>query len=344
MVVTIKDIASRAGVSMTTVSRVLNKRESGISIREETRLKILTIADELGYRPNMMARALRGNRSLLIGVLAQNITSLFHSQILLGVNTAAVERGYRVFLGHVQRKVDIAVDYSSMFEQSQTDGILIIGELSGDREAFKVLAQQHRHIVTISDRLTDHHFPGVYSDSIIGTQLAMDHLYELGHRRIVCMTDLNLRDGQIRADTYERYMYERGLSDTARVIITPRSFQGGLETGLRFFADFEGDDKPTAIFAATDSIAIGLLQATFQSGIRIPDQLSIVGFDDIDFAAFTIPPLTTVRQAGSELGQVGANLLIDMIEQGSEQLNLEDVVLTPTFIVRQSTSAPQHKG
>jgi LacI family transcriptional regulator len=341
MVATIKDIADRAGVSMTTVSRVLNKRESGVPIREETRVKILAIAAELGYRPNMMARALRGNRSLLIGVLAQNITSLFHSQILLGVNAAAIERGYRVFLGHVERQVDVAIDYGSMFEQSQTDGILIIGELKGDPDAFKILAQQHRHIVTISDRLTDHHFPGVYSDSNIGTQLAMNHLWELGHRRIVCMTDPNIRDGQIRADAYERYMRERGFGDAAQVIVTGRSFQAGLETGLQFFNTLHGNDNPTAIFATTDSIAIGLLQAAFQLSIRVPDQVSIVGFDDIDFAAFTIPPLTTVRQAGRELGQVGANLLIDMIERASEQPKLEDIVLTPTFVVRQSTAAPK---
>src|SRR5690606_26769545 len=174
MPVTLKDIAGRAGVSITTVSRVLNGRESGVPIREETRRRIFSIAAEMGYRPNLLARGLRGSHSFLIGVLAQNITSLFHNQIIAGLNDAAVERGYRVFLGDVRRTVDIALDYGSMFEQSHADGILIVGELSGNQAAFDLLARQHRYIVTISDRLTEHQFPGVYSDTSLGTQLAMD--------------------------------------------------------------------------------------------------------------------------------------------------------------------------
>lgn len=338
MSVTLKDIAARAGVSITTVSRVLNGRESGVQIREETRQRITAIATEMGYRPNLMARALRGSQSLLLGVLAQNISSLFHSQILVGLNAAALERGYRVFLGHVQRAVDIAVDYSSMFEQSHADGILIIGEFTGDREAYDVLARQHRHIVTISNRLTDHKFPGVYSDSALGTRVAMDHLWGLGHRQIVCMTDTNLQDGQLRAEAYRRYMREHGAGDAARIIVTSRSFQSSFETSRKFFAEVGRKPKPTAVFAATDSIAIGMLQAAFHSGITIPDQLSIVGFDDIDFAAFTIPPLTTIRQAGVQMGHVGASLLIDMIEHQKHSSEVDDIVLTPALVIRQSTS------
>jgi DNA-binding LacI/PurR family transcriptional regulator len=339
MSVTLKDIADRAGVSITTVSRVLNGRESAVQIREETRKRIFSIAAEMGYRPNLIARALRGSPSFLIGVLAQNITSLFHSQIIVGLNEAAVEHGYRVFLGHVQRTVDVALDYGSMFEQSHADGILIIGELSGNREAFDALARQHRYIVTISDRLPDHNFPGVYSDTTLGTQLAMDHLWQLGHRRIVCMTDTGLQEGKLRAEVYERYMHEHGAGDMARIIFTSRSFQSSFETGQKFFAEAGGDQKPTAIFAATDSIAIGLLQAAFQSKISIPDQCSIIGFDDIDFAAFTVPPLTTVRQAGVQMGHVGASLLIDMIEQEQDHSQVDDIILTPSLIVRQSTGA-----
>jgi LacI family transcriptional regulator len=339
MPVTLKDIADQAGVSITTVSRVLNGRESGVQIREETRQRIFSIAAELKYRPNSIARALRGDQSFLLGVLAQNITSLFHSQIIAGLNQAAVEHGYRVFLGHVQRAVDVALDYGSMFEQSHADGILIIGELSGNQEVFDALARQHRYIVTISDRSTDRQFPGVYSDSTIGVQIVMDHLWELGHRRIVCMTDTSLQEGKLRAEAYHQYMQEHSVGDDAQIIVTARSFQSSFETGHKFFAQNRGEPKPTAIFAATDSIAIGLLQAAFQSGITIPDQLSIIGFDDIDFAAFTVPPLTTVRQSGIQMGHVGASLLIKMIEQGRDSSSVQDVILTPTLIVRQSTTS-----
>lgn len=141
MVVRLKDIAAQAGVSTTTVSRILNGRDTGIPIREETRQKVIALAAEMGYRPNIMARALRGSHSTLLGVIAVNITSLFHTQILRGINDTAVRRNYRVFLGHVQRDADIALDYGTMFEQSHADGILIVGELLGHAEAVDVLAQ-----------------------------------------------------------------------------------------------------------------------------------------------------------------------------------------------------------
>jgi DNA-binding LacI/PurR family transcriptional regulator len=339
MIVTIKDIAERAGVSTTTVSRILNGRESGVPIREETRQKVLSIATELGYRPNIMARALRGSRSLLIGVLAQNITSLFHSQILRGLNDVAVKRAYRVFLGHVQQQVNIAVDYGSMFEQSHADGILIVGELAGDEDTLETLLRQHQYVVGVSDRVDRRTFPGVYADSNLGTRLALDHLWELGHRNVICVADPKLQDARLRAEIYQHYMAERGAEDNMRVIHTARSFQASYDTGLDIFANLAALNQPTAIFAATDAIAIGLLEAAYQSHLTVPDEMSIVGFDDIDIAAFTIPPLTTIRQSGFEMGQVAANLLLDMIEQRLDSAQVEDVVLSPTLVTRQSTAA-----
>jgi LacI family transcriptional regulator len=339
MTVTLKDIARRAGVSTTTVSRILNGRESGVPIREETRQKVLALASELGYKPNIMARALRGSRSSLIGVLAQNITSLFHSQILRGLNDVAVRRAYRVFLGHVQQQVNIAVDYGSMLEQSHADGILIVGELAGDEDTLETLLHRHRYVVGVSDRIDRRAFPGVYADSIWGTRLAMDHLWSLGHRHIVCVADPKLQDARLRADVYQQYMVEHDAEGYLRVIHTPRSFQSSYETGLEIFANLRALGQPTAIFAATDAIAIGLLEAAYQSRISVPHQISVIGFDDIDIAGFTIPPLTTIRQSGFDMGQVAANLLLDMIEQRADSTQVEDIVLAPTLVTRQSTAA-----
>ena len=339
MAVTIKDIAQRAAVSTTTVSRILNGRKSGLPIREETRQNVLSIAAELGYKPNIMARALRGSRSSLIGVLAQNITSLFHSQILRGLNDVAVKRAYRVFLGHVQQQVEVAVDYGSMFEQYHADGILIVGELAGDEEALETLLHQHRYVVGISDRISRRTFPGVYADSVVGTRLAMDHLWSLGHRNILYVADPRLQDARLRAEVYEHYMGAHDAGENIRVIHTSRSFQASYETGMDIFANLAALNHPTAISAATDAIAIGLLEAAYQSRISVPDQISIVGFDDIDIAPFTIPPLTTVRQSGFEMGQAAATLLLDMIEQHLDSATIEDVVLAPSLVVRQSSAA-----
>ncbi len=340
MAVTLKDIAEQAGVSTTTVSRILNGRESGVPIRDETRQKVLAVAAELGYRPNIMARALRGNRSSLIGVIAQNIASRFQSQILRGLNEEAARWGYRVFLGHVQRQVDLAVDYGSMFEQSHADGILIIGELEGDQETLDMLTGRHRYVVGVSDRVSRRSFPGVYGDSVTGTQLAMEHLWALGHRHIACVADLSLQDGQLRLEVYQQFMQERGAADKVQVFQTSRSFEASTQAGRCIFETVAEADRPTAIFATTDAIAIGLLQAAYQTGISISRQLSVVGFDDIDIAAYTIPPLTTVRQSGFEMGQAAANLLLEMIEREQNSADVEDVILEPTLVVRQSTAAP----
>jgi DNA-binding LacI/PurR family transcriptional regulator len=340
MAVTLKDIAERAGVSTTTVSRILNDRVTGVPIREETRQKVLSIAAEMGYRPNIMARALRGSRSSLIGVITQNISSRFHSQILRGINDAAVQRSYRVFLGHVARQVDLALDYGSMFEQSHADGILIVGELQGDQEAFNRLLHQHRHVVGVSDRVSRRYFPGVYGDSVGGTLLALEHLWELKHRNIVCVADPSLQDSKLRADVYSRFMREHEAGDRIRVYMTSRSFEASTQAGREIFASFGGAGQPTAIFATTDAIAIGLLQAAYQMRISVPQQVSIVGFDDIDIAGFTVPPLTTVRQSGAEMGYRAAALLIDLIEEDRDGAEIEDIVLESKLVVRQSTAAP----
>jgi LacI family transcriptional regulator len=340
MSVTIKDVAERAGVSTTTVSRVLNGRESGLPIREETRIKVLSIAAELGYRPNLMARALRGSRTALIGVLAQNITSLFQSQILRGLNEVTGQRAYRVFLGHVYRQLEVAVDYSSMFEQSHVDGILIIGELAGDEAALQTLLRQHRYVVGVSDRSERRSFPGVYGDSVVGTQLALDHLWELGHRRIISVTDPSLADTRLRREVYKRYMKEHDAEDFMRIVPTTRSFEASFKTGMDIFANLDALGRPTAMIASTDAIAVGLLQAAYQSHVRVPDQISIVGFDDLDIAPYTIPPLTTIRQSGVTMGQMAATLLMDMIEQERDGTQVEDIVLTPTLVVRESTALP----
>lgn len=299
----------------------------------------MAVAAELGYRPNSIARALRGSRSSLVGVIAQNITSRFHSQILRGLHDVAVKRAYRVFLGHVERNVNIAADYGSMFEQSHADGILIVGELQGDQEVWETLTGRHRYVVGVSDRTTRRSFPGVYSDSVLGSNLAMDHLWSLGHRNIICVTDPALQDGQLRADVYSRYMHEHGVAEHICIYLTPRTFESSTETGREIFSHFTRAAHPTAIFATTDAIAIGLLQAAYQTGVSVPQQISLVGFDDIEYASVTIPPLTTIRQSGFEMGQAAANLLLDMIEQERERSEIDDVVLTPSLVVRQSTAA-----
>ena len=337
--VTLRDVASRSGVSVTTVSRILNGRETGVPIREATRERVLVAATDLGYKPNLLARALRGSRSSLLGVIIRDVSDPFHTQVLRGVNEVARSRGYRLFLGHVDWSPDVAAVYGSMFEQSHADGILILGDIAGGDATLDDLASHHAHVVGVSDRAGPRPVPGVYVDNEQGTLLALEHLWSLGHRSIVCVVDERMADGPFRAEVYESFMRDRAVGDRARTYRTTQPDpEPGYRLGRELFAHLDRPNRPTAVFAASDTIAIGLLQAAFQAHVVVPDQLSIVGFDDIDIASFTIPPLTTISQAGVEMGRTSANLLLDMIEDRVGPDGIADIVVVPSLIVRQSTA------
>ena len=338
--VTLRDVAHASGVSVTTVSRILNGRESGVPIRDETRQRVIRTAEELGYRPNLLARGLRGSRSTLLGVIARDITDPFHIQILKGINGAALSRGYRLFLGNVDYRSEEALAYGSMFERSHADGIILIGDIKGGEAADAEIARHHQNLVGVTDRTERRPFPGVYADSEAGTLLALEHLWELGHRAIMCVSDVRTADGRLRIDVYERFMRERGAVDGIQVQVTDQETDLAYELGQRIFARPADPAASTAIYAASDTTAIGLMQAAHQAGIVIPRDLSIVGFDDIDVAPFTIPPLTTISQEGIAMGEAAVELLLDMVEGGKDRAEVEDRVLMPRLVRRGSTEAP----
>jgi DNA-binding LacI/PurR family transcriptional regulator len=339
--VTLRDVAQRSGVSVTTASRIINGRESGVPIRDETRERVLTAAAEMGYKPNLLARGLRGSRSSLIGVIARDVSDPFHIQVLQGINEVTRARDFRLFLGHVDYRPDVALTYGSMFERSHADGILVLGDLADGDRTFGDLTMQHRFVVGVSDRVEPGQFPGVYSDSVTGTGLALDHLWALGHRRITCVSDPGTADQRQRVSLYRTFMAEHGAGDTAISHQTSQPDPGpSYELGRRLFADPGSPAAPTAIYATSDTIAIGLMQAAYQARVVVPDQVSIVGYDNIDIAAYTIPPLTTVSQAGVEMGREAAALLLDMIEADRDVEQVRDVIIQPTLVVRESTAPP----
>ncbi len=164
--------------------------------------------------------------------------------------------------------------------------------------------------------------------------LALNHLWELGHRRIVCVFDPGTADQRQRAELYEWFMADRGRGrgSIASYQDDAAGPGAGYRLGRELFAEPDSADAPSAIFATSDTIAIGLMQAAYQAAVVIPDRLSIVGFDNIDIAAFTIPPLTTVSQSGVEMGRTAATLLLDMIEHDRAADEIEDIVVQPTLV------------
>lgn len=337
MAITLRDVAERSGVSITTVSRILNDRETGVPVRDSTRKRILAAASELGYKPNLLARALRGSRSSLLGVIFRDISDPFHIQILRGINDVAQAKDYRLFLGHVDYRPDVAVAYGSMFEQSHADGIIVIGDLEAGEPAMEQLAHQHRYTVGVTDRTGRKGIPGVYGDSRQGTLMALEHLWQHGHRSIICVSDARTDDGRLRTELYEQFMHDRGAGDHIRSYITDQELEPSYRLGSRIFADIAARrEQPTAIYATSDSTAIGLLRAAFDADVKVPEQISMIGFDDIDMAAFTIPPLTTISQSGVEMGRRAAELVLKMIDEDLDPAEVDDVVIAPLLVERQS--------
>jgi DNA-binding LacI/PurR family transcriptional regulator len=340
----LRDVAHASGVSITTVSRILNHRESGIPIREDTRERVIRTAAELGYHPNLLARGLRGQASTLLGVIARDIADPFHIQILQGINAAAVKRGYRMFLGNVDYHPEEALAFGSMFERSHADGIILIGDIRGGESAADSIASQHRYVVGVTDRTGPRAFPGVRVDNEAGTIAALEHLWGLGHRAIMCVSDARTADGRFRIEVYQRFMRDRGEADRIEVQVTDQETALAFELGTRLFARPLERIETTAIYATSDTTALGLMQAAFRASIPIPDRLSIVGFDDIDVAAFTIPPLTTVSQHGNRMGWEAVELLIALIDGGPTGPVPDDRVIVPTLVVRGSTTSVPSSG
>jgi DNA-binding LacI/PurR family transcriptional regulator len=342
--VRLRDVAEASGVSVTTVSRILNGRESGVPIREDTRERVIRTASEMGYRPNLLARGLRGSSSSLIGVIARDIADPFHIEIIKAINAAAMAREHRLFLGSADHSTEEAVAYGSMFERSHADGIILVGDIEGGEPAIDAIASQHRYLVGVTDRTSRRRFPGVYEDNTAATLLALEHLWSLGHRAILCVSDVRTAAGRLRIEVYERFMREHGATDDIEVQVvvqgTFREAELPFELGQRLFARPAEQFKHSAIFAASDTTAMGLMQAAYQAGVEIPAHVSIVGFDDIDVSAYTIPPLTTINQAGDEMGRQAVEMLFEMIDGKLDWDDLEDRVIAPRLVVRGSTARP----
>ena len=272
--VTLRDVASRSGVSVTTVSRILNGRETGVPIREATRERVVVAARDLGYKPNLLARALRGSRSSLLGVIIRDVSDPFHTQVLRGVNEVArvarlpaVPRPRRLEPG---RRRGLRLDVRAVPRRRDPRSSATSPAATRRSTTSRAITPTSSASATGRGRVR---VPGVYVDNEQGTLLALEHLWSLGHRSIVCVVDERMADGPFRAEVYEAFMRDHGVGDRARTYRTTQPDpEPGYRLGRELFAHLDRPNRPTAVFAASDTIAIGLLQAAFQARVVVPDR------------------------------------------------------------------------
>jgi LacI family transcriptional regulator len=329
----IRDVAALAGVSMSTVSNVLNNpgRVSTTSID-----KVQRAIDQLGFVRNEAARRLRAGNSKLIGLAVINISNPFFTDVATGVEEAARAAGYSVLLGNSSSRPDGETGYLELFERQGVDGVLIVP--SGDvLEQLDGLRRRGTPAVLI-DRVDDRRaFSSVSTDDVVGGTLAGAHLLALGRRRLWFVGGLlSVRQMRDRLDGFRAALAE---APDASLRVETGAFidaTSGLEYG-RAIAPLPAADRPDAIFAANDMLALGIIQGLTGTGLRVPEDVAVVGYDDIVFSAAAVIPLTSVRQPSRRMGNTAATLLIQELAD-PEGFRTQSIVYEPQLIVRASTT------
>lgn len=332
---TMRDIATAAGVSQSTVSRVLNDVATRVPITMETRERVHAAARELGYRPNPLARGLRGAPTMLLGAVVRDITDPFFGGAIEALSSEARSRGYNVVLGHAHGRADEALELTTVLETRHCDAIVLLGDMQEQPRLLKDLRDSTVPVVALWQGSSPLDVPTVDVDNRAGILAALEHLVELGHERIAFVSARLLGDIREREAAFVSFMTERfgGVpEDFIRQV--PNSPTGG-ETATRSLLRLER--PPTAIVASTDALAMGVLHEAHALGRVVPDDLSVVGFDDILFAGHTIPALTTLRMPTSDIVREGIDLAIDAARHPERRREPTVKVIAPSLIVRGST-------
>ncbi|MBB4844038.1 LacI family transcriptional regulator [Paucibacter oligotrophus] len=336
---TIKDVATRAGVSFTTVSHVLNNSRP---VSAEARRRVLEAVDEIGYLPSAVARSLRTSETKIVGVLVPNVQNPFFAELVCGVEESCRLAGYSVFLCNSDNDPKRQQQYMRTLLEKRVDGLLLSS--AGDDEALARIFKMARVPAVTVDRLV----PGARADRVSvnnsqGAHNAVSHLLELGHQRIACISGpAEFEVSRERLQGWRSALQARGLPvDENLVIAGDFSSQGGYAAACRLLQaqrELPAAAKISAIFASNDLMAIGALRAAAEFGLAVPQQLSVIGFDDIELGSYVFPALTSVGCSIKALGQQAGQMLIERIDQ--PEAELRELLMTPSLVLRESTSAP----
>jgi LacI family transcriptional regulator len=326
---TISEVAKKAGVSSTTVSHVINNTRF---VSAETRQHVERAIEEMGYRPNALARSLRSGETCTIGLILPDSANPFFAEVGRSIEMAAFKAGYSVILCNTENDIDKEHSYIDVLINKQIDGLIFVGA-GEDYDSYKKLLDMHVRVVAMDRDYPDLEMDVVITDNLQGGKLATQHLIEMGHKRIGCISGpskVNLSAQRVTG--YIQALEQAGLAVDQNLIMSGDFHPGsGQEAATRLLAM---QNPPTAIFACNDLMAIGVLRAGMELGWRIPQDLAVVGYDDIELASYTTPPLTTIRQPKKEMGMVALNFLMGRIH--TELSSPQRALLPVSLVVRGS--------
>jgi len=342
---TMQDIADAAGVSQSTVSRILTGSHVAIPINPATRERVLETARRMRYRPNPLARGLRGARTMLLGVIVREITDPFFAGAVDAISEEASKRGYNVVLGTAHSNTTEAIALRAVLETRHCDAIILVGDTSDQPLLLRDLHETNATVVgawqgsSSLDGVTT-----VNVDNGAGIYAVVDHLVELGHTRIAFIGG-RFAAGSPLGDIHQRRL---ALQDRLRYhgldlrdeynVEAPNNLGGGADT----FVSLMGlADPPTAVVASTDVLALGALHGACRLDMVVPADVSITGFDDLPEAEYSNPPLTTVSQPIAEMAAVAVRAAIDYVDHESTPTT---ETLCPKLVVRDSTGPVPRRG
>lgn len=327
----IRDVAKRAGVAPITVSRCINN--SGYC-SQETRTRVEAAIAELGFVPNRLASGLRSKHTHTLALVLTDITNPFFTTIARGVEDIASEAGYTVIFCNTDESVTKEQMYLQMLLEKRVDGVLLVPALSGI-DSVHLLKKQGTPIVVIDRRLPDLQTDVVRCDSEGGAYALTRLLLSLGHRKIAILNGPSgVSTSEDRLSGYRRALTEAGIATDPRLEFYGAFIQdSGFEMTYKAMADAQ---KPTAIFAANNFITFGALKALHEMGLRVPEDVAIVGFDDLPPALVTFPFLTVAAQPAYEMGRKAIEILLDKLS-GRNPDQYQEVVLPAEIVIRQSS-------
>lgn len=328
MSVTIKDIAKLANVSHTTVSRALNNSPY---INEETKVKIMALAKELNYVPNYSAKSLVLLKSYVIGVffssISEGTSDTFFHEIIRGVNNV-IDKEYNL----VVRGID-DYQYSHLIDNRNFDGIIVVSQSKNDDEFIQTILEKNIPTVVINRYIENEGLVNIMSDDTKGVYDAVTYFIENNHRKIALLQG----NKEFESTVYRKRGYIRALEDNnipinEEYILSGRyDLKSGYENMKKLL---ELENVPTAVFCANDDIGVGAMKAIFEAGLKVPEDISIIGFDDSNFCNYVTPPLTSVRKDSLAMSEYGGRNLLNLIN--NKEVDKEKVYIQSQLVVRKS--------
>jgi DNA-binding LacI/PurR family transcriptional regulator len=331
---TISDVAERAGVSRATVSRISNGNYGQNT--EETIRKVLKVIEELDYRPNALAKGLKVMKTNVIGIVLSNLQNPFWIKVLEGVEDTCRSKGYSLMICNSSDEAEIEAEHIKQFQMRQVDGILINPTIK-NMELYKQLTNNRLPFVSINRKVYGHEFDMVVVDNVAGGKMAVNHLLNLGKKRIAVIVypPDGISPRIERLAGYSEALKAAGVEEDPSLTVIVDEVPGAVQKKVKEL--LQSPDRPDAILSTNNMMTLEILEGVKEIGLSIPQDVSLVGYDETVWSKHLNPPLTTVNQPSYEMGQLAAERLISLIENNSLlDEEKKTVSLKPNLIIRES--------